>query len=385
MAYTPMHRSIEGYSIGMSSLPRPRRILHLDMDAFFASVELLRRPQLRGQPVVIGGRFDPREDPRTRGVVSTATYEARAFGVRSGMSLREALRRCPQVHFLPVDFSAYTPVSAQFKQIMRDYSPLLEDRGIDEAYLDITLHPLPSLALARALKQAILDRTGLTCSIGIAPNKLLAKISSELDKPDGITLLDAGDVPLRIWPMPVRTLPGVGPKTDQVLRAHAISTVAHLAAVPLGQLSAMLGTAHAAWLHAAAHGEDDRPLATEREPRSRSTERTFAEDVSEKREVARRLGVLCVDLAAELTAEGLVGRTVGIKLRFSDFVTQTRDMTFSGWTADPRALRRAAFDCLHRIDMNRSVRLVGVRVSDLRRSSTRDSGEDIHPRLDFGP
>ncbi len=362
------------------------------MDAFFASVELLRRPDLRGEPLVIGGRGDPREAHHARGVVATATYEARAFGIRSGMPLREALRRCPQAHFLPVDFSAYTPVSARFKQLMRECSPLFEDRGIDEAYLDISALPSSSLETATGLKRAIGSATGLSCSVGIAPNKLLAKMASELDKPDGISILEAGDLERRIWPLPVRSLPGVGPRTGERLHQHSIATVGDLAAVSPTWLAHLIGSSHAAWLHGAANGRDERPVVTEREPRSRSAERTFAEDVADRRELARRLGALCIELAAELAAEGYAGRTVGIKLRFADFVTCTRDLSFAGWTADVRTLRRAAFECLKRVDLDRPVRLVGVRVSDLRRSAGAGDalGESLasaggNQEFDFGP
>jgi DNA polymerase-4 len=362
------------------------------MDAFFASVELLRYPELRGLPLVIGGRGDPREPGHARGVVATATYEARAFGIRSGMPMREALRRCPQARFLPVDFAAYTPVSARFKAVMRACTPLLEDRGIDEAYLDISDLAMSSLEVARSLKAGILEATGLTCSVGIAPAKVLAKMASDLDKPDGISILGepdlAHDLRERIWPLPARSLPGVGPRTGERLTAAGITTVGELAAAPPAWLAQQFGPSHASWLHEAANGRDERGVVTEREPRSRSAERTFAEDISDLRELARRIGALCIEVAEEITREGYAARTVGIKLRFADFVTCTRDLSFANWTQDVRALRRAAFECMKRVEIDRPVRLVGVRVSELRRvegAGEAPIGPGMNQELDFGP
>ena len=211
-----------------------RRILHLDMDAFYAAVELLRRPDLKGKPVVIGGRGEPgveRTGPYTgRGVVTTATYEARAFGIHSAMSLRVAQRLCPQAVFLPTDFEEYRRVSALFKAQMLAVSPLMEDRGIDEAYLDVSELALDSEEIGRDIKRRVLEATQLTCSVGIAPNKLLAKMASELQKPDGLTLLAEDDVPRRIWPLEARKLPGVGPVTEKKLASFGIRTIGDIAA-----------------------------------------------------------------------------------------------------------------------------------------------------------
>jgi len=188
------------------------------MDAFFAAVELLRRPDLKGRPVVIGGRGDPTR----RGVVSTATYEARAFGVRSGMPLRTALKLCPTAVFIAVDFEEYHRYSAMFKAVMKRVSPLMEDRGIDEAYLDITAIDRASEDIGREIKARIRNETGLTCSIGIAPNKLLAKMASELQKPDGLSVLVESDLESRIWPLGVRKVPGIGPGRLESLRSQVV-------------------------------------------------------------------------------------------------------------------------------------------------------------------
>lgn len=334
-----------------------RRILHLDMDAFFASVELLRRPELRGRAVIIGGRGDPTR----RGVVSTATYEARGFGVHSGMPLRTAARLCPGAVYLPVDFAAYREYSARFKAVMRAVTPLFEDRGIDEAYLDISDVPGASEAIARDLKQRIRDETALTCSIGIAANKLLAKMASELDKPDGLTELGPGDVERRLWPLGVRKVPGIGPKTEARLAEIDVRTIGDLAALPREALVSAFGRAYGAFLHRAAHGIDDEPIVTHWEPKQRSRETTFDEDIGDWQVLARVVAELAREVAEDLRSEGRDARSVGIKLRFSDFRTVTREKTLEAPTRDPIVIRKAAFECLGRITLDRRVRLAGVR------------------------
>ena len=352
--------------------PPERRILHLDMDAFFASVELLRRPDLRGKPIVIGGRRGEEGKPDAvlrdyagRGVVSTCTYEAREFGVRSGMPMMTAARLCPDAIRLPTDFAAYTHWSRRFKAIMQSVSPVFEDRGIDEAFLDITDVPGDSVAIARGLKDRIREDSTLTCSVGIAPNKLLAKISSELDKPDGITVIRPEDIETRIWPLPARRIPGIGPKADEKLKSLRIHTIGELAAVPLSRLNAAFGARYAGFMHEAAHGRLDRPLSVEREPKSRSRETTFAEDTRDWQVVAATVAKLSRQVADELREKRYAGRTIGIKLRFTGFETVTRDRTLPGPTNDPLVIRKAAFECLGRIELHRPVRLVGVRVGEL--------------------
>ncbi len=338
-----------------------RRILHLDMDAFFAAVELLRRPELKGKPVIIGGRGDPTR----RGVVATATYEARKFGVRSGMPFRTAQRLCPDAIYLPTDFAEYARWSKVFKTAMREVSPLFEDRGIDEAYLDISELTAASETTGRELKARILRDTGMICSIGIAPNKLIAKIASDLEKPDGLTILDAEDIPLRIWPLAARRIPGIGPKADERLQAMEIRTIGELARAPLLALAKRFGTSMAQFMHAAANGQHDKPVVTEREPKSRSRETTFQDDVGDWQVLAQTLATLSVRVADDLRARAYAGRTVGIKLRFADFATLTRDRTLSEPTSDPVVIRAAALECLKRIRLDQPVRLLGVRVTEL--------------------
>jgi DNA polymerase-4 len=355
-----------------------RRIAHLDMDAFYASVELLRRPQLRGLPVVVGGRRLPPPRPGEaharladyvgRGVVTTATYEARAFGVHSGMGLMKAAALCPRAVLLPADFEEYARMSRLFKAAVREIAPSIEDRGIDEIYIDLGAHAEETVDLARRIKAAVRHATGLDCSIGIAPNKLLAKIASELDKPDGLTQIGAPDVPRRVWPLPVRKLHGVGPSAAAKLAALGIATIGELARAAPELLAARFGRRYGEWLSAAARGRDDRPLVLARAPKSVSRETTFERDLHprhDRAELSQALAGLCERLAADLQRKRWRSRTIGIKLRYGDFRCVTRDLTLAEPTADAAQIRAAARACLRRVPLDRALRLLGVRAGTL--------------------
>jgi DNA polymerase-4 len=344
--------------------PTRRCILHVDMDAFFVAVELRRHPELKGLPVIVGGRGDPRE----RGVVSTASYEARRFGVYSGMPLRTAQHRCPQAHFLPVDYQTYAAVSGQIKHILSEFSPAMEDAGIDEAFLDISAQPGAPLDIARAIKQRIHAETGLSCSIGIAPNKLLAKMASDLDKPDGLTIIDAGDIEQRLWPLAVRKLWGVGPKTEQRLAGLGIHTIGELARAVVQTLVEHFGKAHGQYLHQAAHGLDDSPLVTHWEPKSLTRETTFQRDTNDWARIRTTLLMLTRELLAQLRDQGYVARGVTVKLRFADFDTHTHAVTLAAATDEPEPIEHAALQCLKRFALIKKVRLVGVRLGGLTRT-----------------
>ena len=361
---------------------RQRRIAHLDMDAFYASVELLRYPELRGQPVVIGGRslhqpaiksdgireFARLRDYVGRGVVTTSTYEARALGVFSAMGMMKAAKLAPEAWLLPADFEAYRHYSRLFKQAVSEIAPQIEDRGIDEIYIDLTDLAQESVLLAKRIKQAVHDTTGLSCSIGIAPNKLLAKICSELDKPDGITLLTMDDVPTRIWPMAVRKINGIGPKASEKLAALGIQTIGELAGQSQAFLMQNFGHRYSEWLYQAARGLDDRPVTTRSDPKSISRETTFERDLHVKTDRAKLSEVftrLCVQVAGDLRRKGYVGKTIGIKLRYDDFKTLTRDLSLPIATDDADEIRRAAGECLKRAPLEQRLRLLGVRVSAL--------------------
>jgi DNA polymerase-4 len=347
-----------------------RRIAHLDMDAYYASVELLRRPELRGLPLVIGGRqgLARLADYSGRGVITTATYEARAFGLRSGMSLARAAALCPQAVLLPADFDEYRRVSRLFKAAVARVAPLIEDRGIDEIFIDLSGFGGEVRETALALKAAVREATGLSCSIGVAPNKLLAKIASELDKPDGLTVLGPGDLAARIWPLPATRVNGIGPKAGEKLAALGIATIGELAAADPAWLMERFGRNYGAWLHEVAHGRDERPIVTEREPKSLSRETTFERDlhaVRDREALSAAFTRLCEKLAEDLRRKGYRGRSVGIKLRYDNFRTLTRDRTLEAHTDDARAIRRAAGECLRRAPLERRLRLLGVRVGSL--------------------
>ncbi|MDP2134204.1 MAG: DNA polymerase IV, partial [Sulfuritalea sp.] len=356
------------------------------MDAFYASVELLRYPELRGLPVVIGGRRDQQpqvladgsrrfarlRDYVGRGVITTSTYEARALGVFSAMGVMKAAKLAPDAILLPVDFDAYRHYSRLFKATVAAIAPQIEDRGIDEIYIDLTDLPGDSLTLAQRIKQAVKDATGLSCSIGISPNKLLSKICSDLDKPDGLTLLDQSDLPSRIWPLPVRKINGIGPKASEKLAALGITTIGELARADPALLQDHFGRSYAEWLTSAARGVDSRPVVTSSEPKSISRETTFERDLHARRDRDLLSGIftdLCTHVAADLQRKGYLARTIGIKLRFEDFRIVTRDLTLPAPTADPAVIRRAAGECLRRVPLEQKLRLLGVRSSALSSNS----------------
>ena len=362
-----------------------RRIAHIDMDAFFASCELSQYPELRGLPMVVGGRgehaprlradgthaFSTLAEYSGRGVLTTATYEARALGVHSGMPTMKAARLAPHAVLLPVNFELYRRYSRLFKDAVRTVAARIEDVGIDEVYADVSELDGDAATVATRLRRAVHEATGLTCSVGIAPNKLLAKLSSDMNKPDGATILTAADVPTRVWPLPARRINGVGPKAAARLAELGIETIGELAARDAAELVARFGRAYGSWLHQAAHGVDARELVTHSEPVSISRETTFEHDlhaVRDRAALGAAFSALCERVAADLQRKGYVGRTVGVKLRFDDFTTVTRDTTLAAPVADAAGIRRAAGQCLTRIDLSRRLRLLGVRVSKLERA-----------------
>jgi DNA polymerase-4 len=397
-----------------------RRIAHLDMDAFYASVELLRYPQLKDLPVVIGGgrraihealealratdlaNADPGE-PETpwdeaaqraalkripldafarlssytgRGVITTATYAARQFGVGSAMGLMKAAKLCPQAILLPVDFDEYRKYSRQFKGIVTEIAPLMEDRGVDEVYIDFTHVPggqrEGGRVLARLIQKSIFEATGLTCSVGVAPNKLLAKMASEFNKPRGIAIVHDSDLQTMIWPLACRKINGIGPKADEKLKRFGIETIGQLAERDLAWLVQTFGAKTGAWLHDASHGRDNRPVVLDSEPVSMSRETTFERDlhaVRDKAELGAVFTRLCEQVAADLQRKGYVGKTIGIKLRYDDFKSVTRDLTIDHYTADAKTIRHAAGLCLKRVPLQQRLRLLGVRVGALRKLS----------------
>jgi len=340
-----------------------RRILHIDMDAFFAAVEEHRNPNLMGKPVVIGGGGDPLK----RGVVSTANYEARKYGISSAMPLRTAYKLCLHAVFLPVDYEAYLAVSRQFKRVLLSVTPIMEDVGIDEVFLDVTDLTESSENLAKRIKAGIMEKTGLTCSVGVAPNKLLAKIASDMEKPDGITILTMEDIERRLWPLGVRKLYGIGPRTEVALQKMGIETIGQLAALPIEELIERFGKSYGHYLYNASRGLDDSPVVTHWEPKSFSREVTFQDDVENWQTLARTLAELTREAVVEMKSHDCLSRTFTIKIRFSDFQTLTRAKTIPDYTDSEEKIRKVAFACLKRIDLKKRVRLIGIRLSNLRK------------------
>ena len=345
---------------------REASILHLDLDAFFAAVEQRDKPSLRGRPVVVGGVGG-------RGVVATASYEARAYGARSAMSTAEARRRCPAgTAFLGGRFAAYRRTSDVVMGLLRQLSPLVEPVSIDEAYVDLAAGPAPDLSvsgvteLARGLKHRIAAATGgVTGSVGIGSSKLMAKIASDLDKPDGLVVVPPGEELAVLHPLPVTRLGGVGPATAERLRQVGVATVGDLAAKSLPDLVALAGRAHGAGLYALARAEDDRAVVPDRETKSVSHEETFERDLTDLHVLGREIDSMATRVGARLRAAAWSGRTVTVKLRRYDFTTITRSQTLPQPTDDVRLIAATARRLLAEAGTAGGLRLLGVGVSGL--------------------
>ena len=462
--------------------PKPKRIAHLDMDAFFASVELLRYPQLKGLPVVIGGsrvkantaaepscpahtasstpsqtsqedlaveqtiseyhrdvvdefasdmsaqfadEFEdavqvedqdvegswpappqlsgtspwdantPVEDfPRLssykgRGVITTATYAARLFGVGSAMGMMKAAQLCPQAIVLPMDFEQYRYYSSRFKAIAQDICPIMENRGVDEIFLDLSNVPggqrEGGRVMARLIQKTIFQATGLTCSIGVAPNKLLAKLASEFNKPNGISIVVESEVAQVLKPLPCQKLNGIGPKANERLQLLGIHTLGDLAQEPLDRLMAEFGKKYGEWLYQSARGIDERAVETHSEPVSISKETTFSRDLHvklDKVELGDIFTRLCQQLSEALITKSYATKTIGIKVKFDNFKTVTRDLTLDHPIQDAKSIRQAASQVLKRVNFEHKLRLLGVRASSLNQvQEGSNSKESVAPVL----
>ncbi len=349
----------------------PRAVIHADIDAFFASVELKRKPELKGKPVIVGGSGDPSK----RGVVSAASYEARAHGVTSGMAMKTALRKCPEAVFLPVDFAAYEKESERFLAILRDYSPLVETFGLDEAFIEVMgqgegereKDPFSyAPKMAAEIKKRAKRETGLIVSVGVGTNKLLAKMACDMGKPDGFFIIKEGEAEALFRDMPVRKLWGVGPRMEKRLKDLGIRTIGGLAKTQVSYLVRNFGPNYGRTLHEHARGVDNSPVVPFQEPQSMSREVTFEEDSSDLYLIKETLYALTEDVASRLKGEGYKGRTVAIKVRFSDFRAVTREVTFEAVTDSLNDIWAAASKLLESVDLPKSIRLVGVKVGDLK-------------------
>jgi len=358
-------------------------VLHLDLDAFFAAVEQRDKPSLRGKPVVVGGVGG-------RGVVATASYEARRYGIRSAMSTREARSRCPHAAFLSGRFHAYRDTSRAVMDLLREVSPLVEPLSMDEAFVDLAAAGLPDVEVAtvRAFAEELRSRVavvtgGVTASVGIGSSKFIAKVASDLDKPDGLVVVPPGGEQELLRPMHVSVIPGVGPATVERLRRAGIHTVAELESVTVEELVRLLGRSHGTGLHALARAEDVRPVVPERETKSVSVEGTYDVDLTDRKLMAGLLARQAGQVAERLRKHGLSGRTVTIKVRLHDFTTLNRSSTLASPTDRATVIGRLARGLLEELDTSGGVRLLGVGVSGLadwiQEDLFGDNGEDDEP------
>jgi DNA polymerase-4 len=349
-------------------MARQRIILHVDMDAFYAAIEVRDHPELAGQPLIIGHRGP-------RGVVSTCSYEARRFGVRSAMPSVTAERLCPRAVWLRGRMEHYVAVSRAIRRIFDEFTPTVEPLSIDEAFLDMTGIARTLEAgrdAAWQLKERIHGKEGLTASVGVAPNKFLAKVASDLEKPDGLVVISEDDVPGRLWPLPVERLWGVGPKTAVRLHERGVRTIGDVLRVSEASLREVLGTTGAGHLRELARGQDDRPVEPDRDAKSISEERTYATDLTDPDAIDRALLQRAEGVARELRREKLVARTVHLKIRAGDFTTWTRTHTLPAPTDLAEVIVAAARELfLQRIDLaGRGVRLLGVGMSGIEPAAT---------------
>ncbi len=358
---------------------RSRRIIHIDMDAFYASVEQREAPNLKGRPVVVGGR------PEGRGVVAAASYEARAFGIHSAMSMAKAMRLCPELKIVRPDFKKYRSISQQVFAMFRAVTRLVEPLSLDEAYLDVTENawdePLAT-PVARRLKQQIANETGLTASAGVAPNKFLAKVASGWRKPDGLTVVPHEKVEAFLHELPVSALWGVGPVTERKLRARGIERVVDIRATDDNVLHQLVGK-QADWLKDLSFGQDDRPVTPNRPAKSSGSERTYPEDLTDLDTIRDELDRMTRQAASRLERSALFSRTVTVKMRYSDFTTITRSTTSAAPTRDPELLVERTSALLEKTEAgSRPVRLLGVSVGNLTATERRDYLYNLEePRL----
>jgi DNA polymerase-4 len=357
-----------------------RRIMHIDLDAFFVSVEQVLNPELKGKPVVVGGK------PDKRGVVAAASYEARAFGLHSGMPLITASRLCPQAVFIEGNFQRYRDASKKFMAILADFSPYLEPMGLDEAYLDVTgfesLHG-SIRRMAAAMKQRIKDELGLCASVGIAGCKVVAKVASDRSKPDGLLEVPGGDECSFLAPLTVRQLPGIGKKAESVLKGLGVTTIGQLASFPLSVLKSHFGT-YGVMLHNHASGIDDRKVETPGEAKSINRETTFSEDIRDGALLAATLRYLSEKVGSALRRQGKQARCVSLKLRYADFTTITRQQTLSQAGDSDQVIFDVGYRLLKKelSTGKQAVRLIGIGVASLTKGHQLDMFGSANVRLE---
>ena len=332
-----------------------RKIIHFDMDCFYAAVEVRDNPELRGKPVIVGGK------PGTRGVVATCSYEARKFGIHSAMSSSQAYKRCPEAIFVGTNFEKYRAVSSQIREIFKRYTPIIEPLSLDEAYLDVTGHELYATEIAKRVRAEIFKETALTCSAGVGANKLIAKIASDMNKPDGLTVVTPAQSERFMGALALRKIPGVGAVTEKKLSAWGFNRCSDIWPLELAELERQLGRRMATWLYARSRGIDERPVKTERIRKSLSAERTFSEDIHRLAPLKEAIHVICQKVSASLIKKQLKGRTVTLKVKYDDFQQITRSLSVGQYTNDGVAIYELACQLLQKTEVGeRAVRLVGV-------------------------
>lgn len=352
----------------------PRIILHIDMDSFYASVEMQKRPDIRGKPVVIGA--DPKNG-KGRGVVATCSYEARAFGIRSAMPISKAFFLCPHAVFLPPDLPLYAKKSSEIMTCLRGFGFVFQQVSIDEAFLDMS--PLGSFSAARGIaggiKTSIRTATGLTCSVGVAPTKIVAKIASDFQKPDGLTIVEPGLAASFLAPLPVRKIPGIGKKSEQELNRIGIRSIGDLAAYDVRRLITRFGR-NGTSLHEVALGIDESEVKERDGMKSVSRETTFEQDTDDPSALGMMMDALVEDVHRDLVDEELRFRTITVKIRYEGFVTKTRAKTLVHYTDSKHILRNNAQDLLRGLWGGSKIRLIGLRVSALGKNDARQTTLD---------
>ena len=349
-------------------------IMHVDMDAFYASIEQRDHPELRGKPVIVGGTIE------SRGVVSTASYEARKYGVHSAMAMTEAHRRCPDGIYLPVDMQKYRSVSHQIMAIFHRFTPEVEAISLDEAFLDVTGSQKlfgPAEQIGRAIKRCIQDELDLTASVGLSYNKFLAKLASDLDKPDGFYQILPEELEEKVWPLPIHRMMGVGSKTAQLLTQMGVTTIGQLANMNEGLLEHLLGK-QGVVMHQVANGIDDRKVEPVRESKSVGRETTFPQDIQEQYLLETILFTLTDDVCHTLRSSGMKGKTVSIKIRYPDFRSITRALTLEQYTSSFEPVFAAVQKLMqHNYKDGTAVRLIGVTVSNLKQNDQIIEQQDL--------
>ena len=349
-------------------------IMHVDMDAFYAAIEQRDNPELKGKPVIVGGTIE------SRGVVSTASYEARKYGVHSAMAMTEAHRRCPDGVYLPVDMQKYRRVSRQLMEIFHRFTPDVEAISLDEAFLDLTGSQKlfgPAEGIGMEIKRLIREELQLTASVGLSYNKFLAKLASDMDKPDGFYRILPEELEEKVWPLPIRRMMGVGGKTSQMLEQMGVTTIGQLAKVNTGLLEHLLGK-QGVVMHQVANGIDDRRVEPVRESKSVGRETTFPQDICEQYLLETILFTLADDVCHTLRISGLKGKTVSIKIRYPDFRSITRAVTLEQYTSSFEPVFAAVQDLMqHNYKDGTAVRLIGVTVSNLKKDDQIVEQQDL--------